>query len=161
MLKIDVDGVMALNPCQDYDRDRVHALLGDRRWSAVEIIREFRDQIPTRDILWLILRPELIPKMTLHSLACDFAEHALLRERNAGREPDPRSWAVIAAKRLWFRGEATDDELAAACAAARDAAGAAARAAAWAAARDAAWAAAGAAELCSQLDRVLEVLEGA
>jgi hypothetical protein len=92
---------------------------------------------------------------TLHEFACWCAEQALLREREAGREPDVRSWAAIEVKRRWLKGEATDTELDAAWAAARAAAGGvswdAARAAwdaaraAWAAACDAAWDAARAA----------------
>ena len=62
---------------------------------------------------------------------------------------DPRSLAALDVAERHALGQATDDELAAAWAAARDAARAAARdaarAAAWAAARDAAWAAAWAA----------------
>lgn len=91
----------------------------------------------------------------LHEFACWCAEQALLKEREAGREPDQRSWAAIEAKRKWLRGEITDSELEAArdaalAAAAQDDAmdaAWAARAAAWdvawaaarAAARDAAW----------------------
>ena len=83
----------------------------------------------------------------LHEFACWCAEQALLRERAAGREPDRRSWNAIEAKRKWSRGEVTDEELAAAYAAAADAAYAAgaaadaayaAYAAAYAAAADAA-----------------------
>jgi hypothetical protein len=77
----------------------------------------------------------------LHEFACLCAERALTREREMGREPDPRSWAAIEAKRKWLRREIDDAKLAAAKAAAE----AAARAAAWAAAEAAAWAAAGAA----------------
>ena len=74
----------------------------------------------------------------LHEFACYCAEWALKNERDAGREPDSRSWAAIEAKRAWLRGEITDDELAAARAAAWAAARYAARDAAW----YAAWAAA-------------------
>ena len=77
----------------------------------------------------------------LHEFACWCAEQALLREREAGQEPDPRSWAAIDAKRKWMRGEITDSELAAAWDAAWDAASAAVREAAWDAARAAARAA--------------------
>ena len=58
---------------------------------------------------------------------------------------DPRSTACLDVVRRHIDGAATDNELAAAGAAARAAAGAAARAAAWDAARDAAWDAARAA----------------
>ena len=44
-------------------------------------------------------------------LACDCAERALQRERYAGREPDPRSWAAVEVARRYARGEATRDEL--------------------------------------------------
>jgi hypothetical protein len=44
----------------------------------------------------------------LHSFACLVAEQALLRERAAGREPDPRLRAAIEAKRAWLRGEIDD-----------------------------------------------------
>ena len=70
---------------------------------------------------------------TLHEFACWCAEQALLREREAGREPDVRSWAAIEVKRRWLKGEATDTEL--------DAARAAAWGVSWFAAWDAAWAA--------------------
>jgi hypothetical protein len=93
----------------------------------------------------------------LHEFACDEAERAL----RLASVTDERSWQAIAMKRAWLRGEAADEELAAAWAAARaaawdvawdaawdvvwDVAWDAARDAAWAVARDAAWAAAWAA----------------
>lgn len=65
----------------------------------------------------------------LREFACACAERALLREREVGREPDPRSWAAIEVARRYARGEATVEELATA------------RSAAWAAAvGSAAWA---------------------
>jgi hypothetical protein len=84
---------------------------------------------------------------TLHEFACVVAEKALLREREKGCEPDARAWEAIRVKRAWLKGDATDDQLAAAGAAAgaadwhaaRDAAGAAAKAAAWHAAGAADW----------------------
>lgn len=47
----------------------------------------------------------------LHKFMCGCAEQALLDEREAGREPDKRSWAAIETKRKWLKGEATDEEL--------------------------------------------------
>ena len=81
----------------------------------------------------------------LHEFALWCAEGALNRERAAGREPDPRSWAALEAKRGWLAGTVSDAELDAARAAAWDAVGAAAWAAAWDAASDSAWDAARAA----------------
>jgi hypothetical protein len=85
---------------------------------------------------------------TLHEFACWCAEQALLREREAGREPDKRSWAAIETKRKWLKGKVTDEELDAASVAADAAANATGRTAgraACAAASDATWAAAWAA----------------
>jgi len=77
----------------------------------------------------------------LHEFSCRCAEDALALTD----KPDPRSVAAIETKRRWLRGEASDSELDAAWAAARDAMDAArtawaAKDAAWDA-RDAAWAA--------------------
>ena len=147
--RFTVDDVMAWGPC--LLREQVAALFGRRKYMTVDRLIKL-DALPAEDKLWCLLRPEVIPEKTLHALACDFAERALLREREAGREPDPRSWGVVEVKRLWINGHATDEELAAAWAAAWEAWAAAwearaaaweARAAAWEAARAAAWAAAG------------------
>ena len=77
-----------------------------------------------REVLWMADATSV-----LHEWACWCAEQALLREREAGREPDPRSWAALTAKRRWLAHEISDEELDAARAAAREAAGAAAWAA--------------------------------
>jgi hypothetical protein len=96
-------------------------------WTAIDVL-DYRT-LPRRwvsdaDRLWVVLRPDLVPGRVLHEFACVCAERALTREREAGREPDPRTWAAITVKRRWLCGEATDVELAAA----RDAARAAERA---------------------------------
>jgi hypothetical protein len=97
--------------------------------------------------------------IVLHEFMCWCAEQALLREREARREPDPKSWTAIETKRKWLKGEANDAELDVASAAARDAAWAAARDAAWAAAVSAAWAAAWSATLGDARDIVWAVWE--
>ena len=89
----------------------------------------------------LVRRVDTWTERAARLFATDCAERALRREREAGREPDARSWRAVAVARAFVRGEATDVELAAARDAARDAA----RAATWAAAGAATWAAAGAA----------------
>lgn len=96
---------------------------------------------------------------TARLFAADCAYRALEREREKGREPDPRSWAAVEAARAFTRGEIGHKELAAAWDAAWDAA----RAAAWDAARDAAWDAAGAvgdAERQWQFGRLCAYLNG-
>ena len=93
-----------------------------------------------RRALWQIDATKL-----LHLFACWAAENAL----KDAKVTDERCWKAIKIKRQWLGKKATDEELAAASAAAwdaaSDAASAAASAAAWdaarAAARDAAWAA--------------------
>ena len=97
---------------------------------------------------------------TARLFAADCAERALKRERKAGREPDPRSWAAVTAAREFARGEISAAARAAAWAAAWAAAGAAARAAAWDAAWAAARAAAWAAEKKWQTKRLFEYLDG-
>jgi hypothetical protein len=89
-----------------------------------------------RTVVWSLTQRQT--DRALREFACRCAEGALLEERAAGREPDPRSWAAIEVARRHSAGRATDEELAAASDAARDAASDAA----WAAASDAAGAAA-------------------
>ena len=107
------------------------------KWSAIDILR--LDGVNVEDLLWLVLREELIDAPILHEFSCRCAERALSRID----KPDERSIAAIEAKRKWLRGEISDKELAAAWDAARSATWAAAgnsvKHAAWAAARDAAW----------------------
>ena len=121
---VTVDDVMAWEPCEQYTRERIAQLFAGREHlSAVDILKL---DIPVQDRFWAVLREDLIPAPILHEFACWCAVQALLREREAGREPDPRSWAAIEVKRQWLRGEATNSELAAARAAAWDAASTAA-----------------------------------
>jgi hypothetical protein len=94
--------------------------------------------------------------MILHDFATRIAYCALLHEREAGREPDARSWNAIAVKRAWMVGDATDADLTAARAAAMDGA---ARAAAMAAAAMAA--ARAAARAAAALDAALDAACGA
>ena len=97
----------------------------------------------------------------LHEAACIFAEHALTI---AGIKDDGSnaSWNAIHTKRRWLKGEATDDELEEAEAAAWSAvyAAYAARSAARAAARSAAYAARSA-ERCWQEAELLKMLKEA
>lgn len=78
-----------------------------------------------RTLLW-----EANARTVILLFAADCAEHALLREREAGREPDARSWAAIETIRGYIAGTCSHGQLRAA-----GAAGAAAEAA------EAAWAA--------------------
>ena len=137
--RVTLDEFLSFKPCwlddeQGRRRLRYYARKLGGSADALEILALRR--IPADERLWAVLREEFIPAPILHEFACRCAEDVLSRIDN----PDPRSINAIAIKRRWIAGEATDEELAAAQAAAWTAAQAAARAAAQAAARTAAWA---------------------
>ena len=157
--KITVNKIMSWGPC--YDKEYIQDIFkkhGKKFYTPLEIAKS-GEKID--DILWILLRPEIISEMDLHELACKFAERALKRERKKGREPHIDSWNAIKVKRKWLKGKATDEELSAAESAAWYAAESAARSAAWSAARSAAWYAARSAESERkyQLKKVIKVLE--
>lgn len=154
--------VMSWQPCKEYDLDRIEGWYGDREYAtALDVLEKMRGEIPDDHMLWLLLRPECIPKEILHDLACRYAEKVLpIWESKYPDDQRPRN--AINAKCKWIRGEIADSELEDARLAARDAgwaagenavaaeitaeaAARAAEAAARAAARAAAWAAAAAA----------------
>jgi hypothetical protein len=151
--RVTVDNVRWWGPGPGYPRKRIEGRFAGREtlgWREIAAL-----DLPAADPLWWLLRPEFLSARRLHLLACDFAEAVL------HLTDDPRSAEAIRVKRLWVDGQATDEELAAARTAARDAAWAAARAAArealdasrdaaWAAARTAAWDAAWAARTAAR-----------
>ena len=136
------------------------------RWTALDILA--LDDVSAEDKLWAVLREGLIDARILHEFACWCAEDALNHVEN----PDERSCNAIKVKRAWLRGEASDEELAAAWDVARAAAEAAALNAAelsaWyatltvarAAAEAAARAAAGVAARTAAWERQAERLKG-
>ncbi len=117
--------------------DPARYLSEDWTGTALDLLRVHT--YPAEERLQVVLREKWIPNHVLHAFACDCVERVLVRERECGREPDPRSWRAIETKRMWLRGAATDEELAAA----RDAAEAAVVGTtcdgAWVAAKLAAW----------------------
>ena len=182
MRSVTVDDVMSWEPCDPYTTERVKSLFAGRaRVTALDVCAM---DIPVKDVLWAVLREDMIEGRMLHLFACWCAEQTLQAEREAGREPDSTSWAAIEVKHRWVDGAASDDELAVARAdawknVARTVAWSAtlesAQAAAGGAARDASWFAAWAAVLESaranvgasawsaaqdrQLHRLVEMLE--
>jgi len=178
MEKYNSDEIYKLGICyKKYELDALFLKAGVTDVSILDILKT--DLIPNQDKIYICSK--ILPDKLLHGFACDCAERALLRERNAGREPDKRSWEAVRIKRLWIEGKITDEEwqkARAVRAAARIAAGAAAEVAAraaarvtawaatwtiaWEAARVAAWAAAGAegeAERKWQVERLIELVE--
>jgi hypothetical protein len=71
--------------------------------------------VPDRDIFWALTYgcPE-VTDTHWRLIACACARRALEAERAAGREPDQRSWRAVEVAERFARGEATDQELAAA-----------------------------------------------
>jgi hypothetical protein len=123
-----------------YSEEEIRAIAGDKKeWTALDVLA-LKD-IPAEDRLFVVLDESFIDAPALHEFSCVVAERALALVKN----PDPRSAGAICVKRKWLRGEATDEELAAARyaaeAAARFAAGYAAEAA-----KGATWAAEAAAD---------------
>ena len=107
---VTLEQIIAWNPCAYYTRSRLIELLdGRKRISAAEIAIL---PILPQDRRWALLHPEFLTDVQMHELACRFATVLLEAERAAGREPDPRSWAAIQAKRDWLAGRITDAQLA-------------------------------------------------
>jgi len=147
-MRLTIESILALGPCRDYSPDRLRALFGGRRWvSHRTALRDRR--VPAVDRVWLGIA--LLDERRKRLFACDCAEWALTREREAGREPDQRSWAAVEVSRRYADGRATDEALAAAWAAAR---------AAWAA--RVAWAARDAEAAAGewQIERLVRWIEG-
>jgi len=97
----------------------------------------------------------------LRDFAATVAENALLAERAAGREPDPRSWAAVQFIRDLLNGKIKEEDKKAAWSAAWSAAWAAAWAAAesaWSAA-ESAWSAAQSAAESAQDALLLQIIE--
>jgi hypothetical protein len=121
MKKATINKVLSWDPCEGYTEEVIAGLFAGRK--AMTALDMLDLDIPDEDRLWAVLREDLIDAPMLHEFACWCAEGALSEQRKRGREPDPRSWAAIAAKREWLRGETADDEaLYAAESAAEDAA---------------------------------------
>jgi hypothetical protein len=86
-----VEEVMEFGPCMS--RAEVEALFAGRdKMTARDALSL---NIPPQDIIWTFTRPGVLPVTLLRRWLADVVERALLREREAGQEPDPRSWAVI------------------------------------------------------------------
>jgi hypothetical protein len=164
-----IDDIRKFWPCYDPNK----YLPEDWEGTALDILRV--DTCPAKNRFWVVLRDGWIDDKTLRLFAVWCAREVLKLVDN----PDPRSIAACDVAERYANGAATQQELAAARAAARAAAWDADRAAAWdataarAAARAAAgaatgaaawdatgaWDAAGAAAWDAQLKHLIEMLE--
>jgi hypothetical protein len=102
MKRWTVDEIMAWKQPY-YSRETVEELIGDGL-TAIEIADL---DIPASDLLWVLLRKEIIPVKELRLLACDFAQDAV--DRYLTGKPEPQ--AVIDTARRFALGEATRKEL--------------------------------------------------
>jgi hypothetical protein len=132
MKTVDAALIMSFGPCDDWPEERVREAV-PKEIPVVDLLRAAH--IPPQDRLWVALHKEFCSDSLIRLFACNCAERALTSERDAGREPDERSWEAVAVARRYARGMATDAELDDARAIALDAV----LAAAWYAALAAAW----------------------
>ena len=113
MKTVTYEEFLEFKPCwldEEGGAERIKAYF-DRfggRMSALDILN--LDDVSAEDKLWSVLREEFIPAPIIHEFACVCAEYAMSLIEN----PDPRSVKAIEVKRAWMRGDATDEELAAA-----------------------------------------------
>ena len=105
-MKITFDQVQSFLPCSKYkDRDYVLSLTGGR--DEIEVSEIAALTIPERHKMWLLIK---ILGTTKNSkkhklmLACDCAERALQREKEAGRKTDARSWTAVEVTREYAMG---------------------------------------------------------
>ena len=150
MKSITVDGIMSLDPCDEYTIERMEELrktqCGRRKNITMKDI--LTSEVPPEDRLWLVLRNEFLTDKELHEIAIWCWEKIARPIWEKHYPDDKRPHEAVRVKKLWMKGTATDDELSAARYAALDAAGYAAGYAA----RDAALAAAQYAALDTALD---------
>jgi hypothetical protein len=130
--KVTAKQIYSFVECDRYDLARIKELFGKRRKvDALDILR--CEEVNVEDRLWVVLRPELLPKKILQLFTIKCAEHVLPIFEEAYPE-DARPRKAIETKKKFVEGGATEEELEAA----RDEA----EAANWAAwATRAAWAA--------------------
>ena len=134
--KITYKDIMSFDPC--YDPDELGKINKRKSLTIPEFITQYRDRVKFKDdIIWVVCRSEHMSDRDLRLFAVWCTREALKLI-----DADLRSVEACNVAERFANGEATNEELSAAWAAAGDAAWAAA----WAAAgdaRDAAWAAAG------------------
>jgi hypothetical protein len=112
-MNITIDDVLSWMPCERYDtREKLLAVTGGRE--SMTHIQVADLPIPLKDVVWVLV--EALHRMPHgerdYSLfVCDYVERALFREREAGREPDERSWNAVFVAREFAMGRATEEEL--------------------------------------------------
>jgi len=68
-------------------------------------------EVSAQDRLWTVFHKGVLSNRILRLSACDCAERALQRERDAGREPHRDSWNAVAVAKQFALGNATAQEM--------------------------------------------------
>jgi hypothetical protein len=142
-----IEDLLSWKPC--YDEDEIREIAGEReRFTALDVLGL---DIPFKDALWVVLRPELIDGRTVRLFACWCVRHTPIGDGKTTWNllDDERSRHAVEVAERYAHGEATDEELNAA----RSAARIVAWSAAWSAAESAAWSA--------QRTTLVQMLKGA
>ncbi len=124
MTKLTIDTVLGWGPCApSYDgREKLLSITGGRE--EITLVEACDLDIPCADVLWLLLRAEVLDARTARLLAADFAEHV----SHLWVAPPGCTWQpsdTLDVVRSFANNEATSEELADAQQAARAAARAA------------------------------------
>ena len=117
---INNDLIRSFNPCYD---PSTKGIPDNETLTVHEWVEKYRNVVPAQDVIWLLLRNEFYTDKQLRLFAVWCAREALKMVDN----PDQRSINACDIAERYANGEATDEELRAARAAARTVALAAAR----------------------------------
>ena len=96
--------------CPEYTADRLAALYPVPR-TPIEILTLTDGpwaEVPAAYRLWTVFHEGVLSARVLRLSACDSADRALTRERDAGREPHPDLWAAVTVARAFALGKATE-----------------------------------------------------
>lgn len=117
---LSIEQVIGFGPCTDNfpyrDPSYIRGLFGGKDAIEHREVLEI-EAVPSGDKVWVLLQllnTTLNKERDLRLFACDCAERALNREREAGREPDRRSYDAVKVVRRFAVGEATEEERSAA-----------------------------------------------
>src|SRR3990172_3711592 len=81
MLTATVDDLLRWEPCSRWTEDCIRFVAGKKeRWSAADILNLKRGPVSSSvthaELLWVVLRPQLIPQSVLRKIACRFIDMA-------------------------------------------------------------------------------------
>ena len=116
-----IKDILDFNPCEKYTKEYLRELfesVGCKKTMPIKNI--FDVDIPVDDLMWLIFREDFIQEKELHYFAIWCFENIAQKIWEKYYPDDTHPQDAIRIKKLWLEGKATDDELAAARAAAQE-----------------------------------------